>query len=332
MTKKTAKKVNSKSVRQQKQKRRRWITFVRMVRYGINNFSRNAWLTIAATAVMTITLLIIFSTFIAQSVLTSTIDTISKKVNISIYLKTDTEYSQVSEVISQIEGLENTRAVRFTSSEEARKSIIDENKKDRDFIDAVAESNNRLPATINVELKKLEKTEELQNFVASSQALQERIDPKREPSYAGKRRAAIDNIGQAVVFAQRVGYAASGLFVAISSLIVFNTIRMAIFSRKEEISMMKLIGADRSFIRGPFVVEAIVYGFIAALFATGIGYGGLYLLSEKVESYGVAVEPTMQFITTYIGFIVLIMIVIGALIGTISSFFATHRYLKIDKL
>ena len=112
-------------------------------------------------------------------------------------------------------------------------------------------------------------------------------------------------------------------------LIIFNTIRMAIFNRKEEIQMMKLIGADRSFIRGPFVVEAIVYGFIAAIIATALGIGLLYGMQDKLASWGVAIGPTLDYILMYIGFVLLGMIALGGLVGTISSLMATRRYLKI---
>src|SRR5690606_1668710 len=114
-----------------------------------------------------------------------------------------------------------------------------------------------------------------------------------------------ENIGRWVGFAERIGLVASVVFIAISSLIVFNTIRMAIFNRKDEIQMMKLIGADRNFIRGPFVVEAVVYGFIAAVVATALGIGILYAASDKLLSYGVNVGGTIDFLTTYIGFVVL---------------------------
>ena len=104
---------------------------------------------------------------------------------------------------------------------------------------------------------------------------------------------------------------------------------MAIFNRKEEIQMMKLIGADRSFIRGPFVVEAMVYGFVAALVATGLGVLALYASRDKLASYEIAVQPTIDLVTVYIGVILLVMIVVGSLIGVISSLLATRRYLKL---
>ena len=92
--------------------------------------------------------------------------------------------------------------------------------------------------------------------------------------------------------------------------------------------MMKLIGADKSFIRGPFVVEAIVYGFIAAIIATGIGLAMLYGLAPTLSKY-VTVQPTIDFVTFYIPFVLLGMILVGAFIGIVSSLLATRRYLKL---
>ena len=104
---------------------------------------------------------------------------------------------------------------------------------------------------------------------------------------------------------------------------------MAIFNRRDEIEMMKLIGADRSFIRGPFVVEAVVYGFFAALIATAMGYGLLVLASPALKTYDINIQPTMDLITYYAGFVTLAMIGVGAAIGIISSLLATRRYLKV---
>ena len=104
---------------------------------------------------------------------------------------------------------------------------------------------------------------------------------------------------------------------------------MAIFNRKDEIEMMKLIGAEKSFIRGPFLVEAVVYGFIAAVLATAIGVSLFLAMGEKLQAYGIAVAHTTNILTSYLGVVILAMIGLGALIGMISSALATRRYLKI---
>lgn len=322
-------KQNSKVLQGKKRQRRQWITFMRMVRYGISNFTRNAWLTIAATAVMTITLLIIFMTVAAQNILNNSVEAISQKVDMSIYLLPETDAEQAESISSQLRQLPNVREVEFISSEQARERAASENRRDGQVLDALNEATNRLPGTLRISLYDINDTSQLDSFVKDNQTLQEYINPDREPSFAGPRRDAIQNIASWTVLAQRIGLVMSAVFVVISSLIIFNTIRMAIFSRKDEIQMMKLIGADRRFIRGPFVVEAIVYGFIAALIATGIGYATMVFLDGRLTSFGVDVASSIDLLNQYIGIVILLMIILGALIGTISSLLATRRYLKI---
>jgi cell division transport system permease protein len=322
-------KLDSKAFAKQKQSRRKWLTFIRMCRYGVNNFSRNAWLTIAATAVMTITLLIIFSAVAARSILVDTVGELRNKVDMSIYVKTETTEEQADEIIADLQQLPSVRSVTFVSAAAAREAIAQENKNDLQYLEALKEATNKNPGILRVIVENINDTSELSNFVATNTTLKEHLDPAREPSFAGERRASIESIGQAVGFAERVGIIASAVFVAISSLIIFNTIRMAIFNRKEEIQMMKLIGADSSFIRGPFVVEAIVYGFIAAVIATGLGFALLYASAATLTSYQIAVQPTIDFVTFYMGFVLLAMILAGAFIGIVSSLLATRRYLKL---
>lgn len=322
------KKLDAKAFSQQKRKRRQWLTFMRMCRYGINNFSRNAWLTVAATAVMTITLLIIFVTLASRQILVDTIDQIKEKVNMSIYVKTDTSDTQARQVKEELEKLGTVKSVSYISPAQARDDFARENKADGATLDALNEATNKLPGVFSIQIQNINDPAELDNFVKTNEVYKKYADPDHPASFSGERRNAIEGIGNGVSFAERFGAIASTVFVIISSLIVFNTIRMAIFNRKEEIQMMKLIGADRSFIRGPFVVEAIVYGFIAALLATLLGIAGLYFLKDRLIS-GVAVEPTIQAVTVYAPFVLLGMIVTGALIGIISSLLATRKYLKV---
>jgi cell division transport system permease protein len=322
-------KLDAKAFAQQKRKRRQWITFLRMCRYGINNFSRNAWLTIAATAVMTITLLIIFITVVAQNVLSDSVKIISDQVDMSIYLKTETTKEQADKITQNLTKLSNVEQVRFISAEESREQNAQKNKDSAQILEAINQATNRNPAILRIKLKNINDTSQLDQFVKTNAELKKHINPDRPPSFAGSRREAIQNLGKGTDFAQKVGIGASFVFVIISSLIVFNTIRMAIFNRKEEIQMMKLIGADRNFIRGPFVVEAIVYGVIAAILATALGLVILFAARSGLLEAGVAVQPTIDFMTMYIVVVVLGMILLGAIIGVISSLLATRKYLKI---
>ena len=322
------KKMTSKQFAQSKRKRRQWITFVRMCRYGVNNFSRNAWLTVAATAVMTITLLIVFITLAARSTLVSSVDVIRENVDMSIYVKTDTSEDDIAKITDGLENLKSVEEVRFVSPAKARENFAKANGQEPETLNALNEATNRFPGTFNVQLVDINDTTELQKFVTDNSTVKSNIDPNRPPSFAGERKSAIEGIAQGVVFAERVGLIATVVFVVISSLIVFNTIRMAIFNRRDEIEMMKLIGADKSFIRGPFIVEAVVYGFIAAVLATILGVLGMMAVRDRLIG-GIEIQPTLNFVMTYLPLVVLGMIALGALIGIGSSLLATRRYLKI---
>jgi cell division transport system permease protein len=315
---------------QQKSTRRRWLTFMRMLRYGVNNITRNAWLTIAATAVMTITLLVIFTAVAARTVLADTVDQIKDKVDMSIYLKTETTDKQAASIQAELEKLESVKKVTYISPADAKKEFTEDNKSDDDVLAALNQVTSQfLPGTLRIKIVDINDPSELKNFVEKNETVKKHIDPDLPPSFQSDRNAAIGQIGRWVVFAERFGIGAAILFIAISSLIIFNTIRMAIFNRKDEIQMMKLIGADRSFIRGPFIVEAVFYGVIAAVIATIIGTSVLYSSKDGLQSYEIQVESVVRFVTDYALITLIGMVLIGAIIGVISSMLATRRYLKI---
>lgn len=320
---------SSREVAKQKRFRRQIVTILRICRYGANNFTRNAWLTIAATAVMTITLLIIFVSVAGRNILSDSIEDLRDRVSMSIYLETNTTKEQAESVKDDLINLDSIEDVQIETSEQARENFIKENSSDPNTLKAVNEATNRFPVTLHIKVADINDTSELQNFVDNNENLKLYIDTAREPSFAGERKTSIETIAQAAQFTETAGLVASIIFVVISSLIIFNTIRMAIYNRKEEIEMMKLIGADKSFIRGPFVVEAMVYGFIAAFIATAGGIGILYWIRPRLQEIQIPIDQTFGIVVVYAGFVLLAMIGIGVLIGTISSLLATRRYLKL---
>lgn len=314
---------------QQKRRRRQWLTFVRMCRYGINNFSRNAWLTVAATLVMTITLLIVFTTFVAQRSLADTAQAINKDIDRSIYLRPDVSEERAQPVLVSLRRLSNVESVRFISTEEAKEQFAKANKDDEAKLHALNEATNLLPATIRITLHDNNDTSQLIDFVNTNSALKPLISATQTPTFMSQRRNGTTRIAEWTQMSQKAGVAASVLFIAISFLIIFNTIRMAIFNRRDEIEMMKLIGADRGFIRGPFLVEAVVYGVIAAVIATTLGIITLFLSGDSLKKWGVALQPTIDMAASYWWLIALAMMALGACIGVVSSLVATRRYLKI---
>jgi len=322
------KKINAKSIAKQKRNGRKLLAFIRVVRYGAESFMRNSWLSVAATIVMTITLLIISVSFAMQNILTDTINELHNKVEMSIYLKTETTDEIGLELSTELNQLSSVKSVTFINAAQAKTKFAKDNSDNFDALNALKEATNRNPATLRIVVKDIDDISQLQKFVSDDELLKKHINPNFEPSFAGIRRDTIKTIGRAVNFAQNAGIIAGTIFVIISSLIIFNTIRMAIYNRKEEIQMMKLIGADRLFIRGPFLIEAMIYGFVAAFMATGLGLWILYSLAKTLLSYQFIAQPTINLATNYPVFVLMGMIAVGFLIGIVSSLLATRRYLK----
>lgn len=322
-------KADYKAARRAKLRRRRTLTFIRMCRYGVNNFSRNAWLTIAATAVMSVTLLIIFMTFAARQVLLSTVDGISKQTEISIYLGGKTDQQTIDKLTERLKKIDDVDSIRYVSAEQARQEQARQYRDDPEALEAIKEASNEMSATLHIAVKNLSNHSKLDAFLKQDDLYNKHKDPRKQPSTSGTRRQAISTIGGWVRLASIGGSVATIVFVVISSLVVFNTIRMAIFNRKDEIRMMKLIGAEKGFIRGPFVVEAVMYGFIAAIIASIVGYSAIIWAEGPLMKYGVPMRDLLSFLTTYAGLVLLTMILLGAAIGVISSIVATRKYLKL---
>ena len=323
------KKQNSKVIMQQKQRRRKALTFWRITKYGANSFVRNAWLSVAATAVMTVTLVIIFGSLLARSILMDTVEDIKNKVDMSIYLKKGVSDKDIAKMKKSIQNLKSVTSITYTSPQQAREKFASKNSSDADIRKALLESNNEFFGIFNIKLVNISDTTELKNLVDSDKLIKSNLDPDHPPTYASDRNEIIKNISNTINFAEKVGLLAGSIFVIIASLIIFNTIRMAIFNRREEIYMMKLIGANKSFIAGPFLVEAIICGTIAAVLATIIGYTIVFLSKSKLEAYGIIVSPIISFLQVYGVVVVLGLILIGSTIGVISAFTATRKYLKI---
>ncbi len=301
------------------------ITLWRIIVAGTRNFFRNAWLSTAATAVMTVTLTIIVTSFISSSALTSTIKGVTDKIDISIYLKDSVSPEDAAALKGRLEKVENVQSVRYVSKKEALEIYRKQNVGNDKLLAAITEQDNPLPASLAIKTVDPKKLETIANFVNQPDIKALQSDP---PSYSGANRQAIDRIVSVSNFFKTTGLVASIIFVVISTLIIFNTIRMAIFTRREEIEIMKLVGATKWFIRGPFIFEAVLYGIIAAVIAVVLSYSLLLGGGPKLASY-IDVHSTIKFFQTYPLLIIGGELIIGILIGAFSSMLAMSRYLKL---
>jgi cell division transport system permease protein len=310
--------------------KRKFITFWRIIRTGVVNFLRNAWLAIAAMAVMVVTLSIVLFSIVTSATFNNTITQITDKINISVYLKDSVTDQQRDTLMAGLRQLQDVKSVNYVSKDQALAEYRAANANNKDLLTAINETGNPLPASVQISPVNPSEIQSIKNYLdkPDNMALE---DPQAGTSYSGDRKAAIDKIAHATDILKRVGVVAVVIFAFISMLIIFNTIQMAIFNRRDELTIMRLLGASTWYIRGPFVVESVMYGIISALISIGI-IDVLFVVSSSALQASSLGLLDIGYANTYFhhNFLVLLtlQLLVGIVIGAASSIIATRRYLK----
>lgn len=308
--------------------KRKLVTLSRIINTGAVNFVRNAWLAIAAMAVMVVTLTIVLFSLLANATFAHTIEQITSKIDISVYLKDDITDSQRSKLTNDIKKLPNVESVKYVSKEEVLQRYIKDNAGNAGLLSAVSQTDNPLPATIQIKPRDLNKLEDIKKYLSEKDVAALQSD---QPSYSGDRKEAIDKITHATNILQKVGVGAVLVFAIISVLIIFNTIQMAIFNRRDELTIMRLLGASTWYIRGPFVVESVLYGIISALVSVLLVHSAFVAAHSTLEATSLGlldINYSAEYFREHFWILLLLQLGVGILIGAASSTVATQRYLK----
>ena len=309
--------------------KRKLITFWRIITTGMTNFIRNASLAIAAIAVMVVTLTIVLFSLIANATFTNTIAQITSKIDVSVYLKDSVTEQQKNKLIASIKALPDVNKVSYLSKNQALQTYIRDNAKNPQLLQAINATDNPLPATIKIKPKDLNKIGTIKDFLTkpANAALQ----TSDSPSYNGERKQAIDTITHATNVLREIGVASVILFTVICALIIFNTIQMAIFNRRDELTIMRLLGASTSYIRGPFVVESAIYGILSAVISMVIVNAAFLASSTALQATSLGlldINFAADFFGSHFVRLLMLQLLVGILIGIASATIATRRYLK----
>lgn len=306
----------------------------RIVKYGAASFTRNIWLSIAATLVMTVTLVILLVTIGASLILTSTAETMQQKIDITVFFQPGTNDETLATLAETMRADSNVRSVDVASSQDEFNALIEENKDNSDLLAAFEDETmyqtmlGTMPATMRIKVYNVNDLNSIRHIVETDELFQANLSKDKEPTYDANQ-AEIQTINSWATIAKNGGLILGAIFIVISVLVIFNTIRMAIFSRREEIYMMKLVGADTSFIRGPFLIEAQISGIISGLLASTLAYVGFRIIAPNLASYGIDISLASELMSTSkLVLVYLCVIGVGILIGTISARLAMKKYLK----
>jgi cell division transport system permease protein len=279
-------------------------------------------------AVMVVTLTIVLFSLITNATFTNTIAQITNKIDVSVYLKDSTTPSQANQLVKQLQHQPNVKSVRYLDKSAVLKRYEAQNAGNVQLLTAINETTNPLPATILIKPTDLNKITDIKAFLSKQDNAKLQSDP---PSYSGDRKAAIDKITHATNVLRKIGVVTVIVFTIICALIIFNTIQMAIFNRRDEITIMRLLGANTGYIRGPFVVESMIYGILSAVFSVLIINAAFLASSNALQASSLGlldINYANIYFEQHFLILLTIQLMLGIVIGAVSSTIATHRYLK----
>ncbi|MDD5547646.1 MAG: permease-like cell division protein FtsX [Candidatus Pacebacteria bacterium] len=299
-------------------------TLYRIIKYGLQGFWRNGWISFGATAVMVLVLfifagLIVFGVFSEQA-----INSLADKIDISVYFKTTAPEDEILKMKRSLENLAEVKSADYVSREQALEIFKERHKDDPTITEAVAIlEGNPLSASLNIKAKNPKDYPIIATYL-NTQSLNGLVE---QVTY-NQNQLVIKRLTAMVDTAERGGVALIVILSIVAILVVLNTIMLSIHSTHEEISIMRLVGASNIFIRGPYIVQGILYGFAAAVLSLILIAPLLSVASPYVKILIPEVEITSYF---YSNLFVLFgyQLIFGIGLGAISSYIAVRRYLRV---
>lgn len=301
----------------------------RVIKAGFLNFWRNGWISLAAIFMMVITLFTIGSLLYSRMIFDTMLTNLQDKVDISVYFKEKTNEAKILSLQKMVEVLPEVKSVEYVSSEQVLEQF-NERHKDNALISKSVEvlGKNPFGAVFNIKAKEISKYEGIANFLNSETETIKGEDSIIDKINYFQNKKIIDSLSNIVASAKKLGASLSLIMALVSILVIFNTIGLVIHSSKEEIEVMRLVGASNKFISGPFVVEGAMYGLISAIIAMVLFYPATLWLGPATKNFFSGIDIFGYYVANF-GQFFLILLGSGIALGVVSSFMATRRYLKI---
>jgi cell division transport system permease protein len=301
--------------------------FRRIIRSGFIGFWRNAYVSLASIFTLTVALFVIGATMFIDQLLTTSMDTLQSKVDINVYFVPTAPQEEIDRLYSAVKAMPEVEFVRYTSREDALTEYRNDNQNNEVAMQALESlDDNPLGANLAIQATDPIHYEKISKFFEEQQGNEAPQTPVVDKVSYLDNKDAIDTLSSIINAIERASFIVMSVLLIAAILITFNTIRLAIYTAREEISIMRLVGASNMFIRGPFMLQGIMYGLLAGLLAVISFYPIMLWLGPRTEEFF-----ELNLLTYYLDNIFYIFFVlsgIGIVLGLISSILAVARYLR----
>ncbi|MDP6387820.1 MAG: permease-like cell division protein FtsX [Candidatus Pacebacteria bacterium] len=306
-----------------------WINIKRIIKSGFVSFWRNSVVSFASILVMTMTLFVLGSILFVGATLEASLNQIRNKVDINVYFVTEAPEEDILSLRDSLESLPEISSIEYVSREEALFRFRARHENDQLTLQALDElGENPLGANLNIKAKETSQYEGIAEFLEDESALSTAEGtPIIDKVNYFQNKNAIDKLTRIIDSSETFSFIIIAILVIASIIITFNTIRLAIYTSKDEISVMKLVGASNSYIRGPFVFEGIMYGVVSAIITLILFYPMTIWLGPLTENFFSDINLFDYYIDQF-SKIFFIVLGSGVILGAVSSYLAVRKYLR----
>ncbi|MBI2024580.1 MAG: ABC transporter permease [Candidatus Harrisonbacteria bacterium] len=299
-------------------------TFFRILKFGFQNFSRNALLSATTISVLVLALLVFNGLLVFGVAANTATASLQDKIDISVYFKSEAPEDQILELARVMEKLPEVKAIEYVSQDKALSIFKDQHKDDPTIQQALEElQSNPLLASLNIKARNPDQYANIAEYL-TTENLSDIID---KVNYT-QTRLAIERLARIIDTIRNTGLAVTIFLSLVAILVTFNTIRLVIYSNREEIGIMRLVGAANKFIHGPYVVAGIIYGLLGGVISLLIASPIIILAAPYADVFIPELSLTAYFFDRWPQFLTY-NLAFGILLGSISATIAVRRYLKI---
>lgn len=295
----------------------------RIIKRGVVNFWRNGWVSLATVLVMVLALFVLGALFFSNVLLTSALSRLEEKVDISVYFKTSAPEEDILVLKSSLEKLQEVKAVEYVSRDQALAAFQERHAENALITQALEElGENPLGASLNVKAKDPRQYEAISRFLeaGSFENIVDKINYRQN-------QVVIDKLTGILKASRALGLGVTLVLSAIAILVAFNTIRLAIYTSRDEISIMRLVGASVWRVCSPFLLEGVIHGVIASVLTMLAFWPLAVWLGPKADRFFGGPNLLDYYLSNFI-VIFLMLLFAGVVLGVTSSLIATRRYLK----
>ena len=305
------------------------MTFKRMLKTGAQSFTRSGLVSFATVLIMTVTLIIIGILLFLSAILSNTLGAIQSKVDVNVYFTTDASESDILYAKQQLQKLTEVAEVTYTSREEALADFRERHKADQLTLAALDQlGDNPLGASLAVKAHDPSQYQKIVNFLSNDANVSQSGANIIDHINYYQNKTVIDRLTNAINATQKAGLAIVIIFAVASVIIALATVRLAIYTARDEIAVMRLVGASNWYIRGPFIVAGIISGFVSGLIALALFYPASWYVGTRLSSW----LGGFNLFDYYLGHFPMLFLALvgsGVVLGGIASFLGVRRYLSI---